>query len=147
MFGLKVASKKGEIYNEFFDRLSDIVIFAGLSLSFIINNVSNFNIIDFYQSLNKIITIQLPLIMGFIFIILVILNSYLGILSKSAGGERIYKGILGKADRMFYLSIACIVFFFYNKLIVWIIFFAFSIIAISISIGQRLWLSLISLKD
>jgi hypothetical protein len=40
--------------------------------------------------------------------VLVLLLNYLGILSKAIGGHRNYGGFMGKADRMFVLSVACV---------------------------------------
>ncbi len=135
--GLKISSSKGEVYNEFFDRLSDVVIFLGLTLNNIFFILNNFY---FYDSL-------LLMILGFVSIIIILLNSYLGILSKSAGGKRIYIGLIGKADRMFYLGLTGLIYFFYSKEIVWNIFFLFLIAGTIISIGQRLWTIVKSLKN
>ena len=83
---LKVKNQKfGEVLNEIIDRISDVAIFIGLAFTTYVN---------------------LPL--GLITIILILLNSYLSILSKAAGGNRQYGGLVGKADRMFYLGLAAI---------------------------------------
>jgi hypothetical protein len=39
----------------------------------------------------------------------VLLSSYLGVVSKAAGGPRQYGGVMGKADRMLYLALAALV--------------------------------------
>jgi len=152
--GLNVSSAKGEVYNEFFDRLSDIFIFTGLAFSFILtrDRIVSFLLSFRYFScinctLKTAIAVNINFILGFIFIILVLLNSYLGILAKSAGGKRIYAGILGKADRMFYLAAACVVYYFIRLDLIWFIFYLLCIIAIIVSIGQRLCKSVKSLKD
>ena len=67
----------GEVLNETFDRLSDIAIFAGLACSKLCSG---------------------PLLTASL--ISVLMSSYLGILSKAAGGQRQYGGVMGKADRM-----------------------------------------------
>lgn len=83
---LKIKNQKfGEVLNEITDRFSDVVIFLGLAFVAYVN-----------------------LSLGLITIILILLNSYLSILSKAAGGSRQYGGLVGKADRMFYLSLASI---------------------------------------
>lgn len=80
---LKVKNQNfGEVLNEFMDRISDSLIFFGLALTSFTN-----------------------LILGSTVIILILLNSYLSILSKAAGAKRQYGGIIGKADRMIYLGI------------------------------------------
>ncbi|MFH1409245.1 MAG: hypothetical protein ABIH34_05035 [Nanoarchaeota archaeon] len=80
---LKVKNQQfGEVLNEFIDRISDAVIFFGLALTSYTN-----------------------LILGSIVVILILLNSYLSIVSKAAGGKRQYGGFMGKADRMIYLGV------------------------------------------
>ncbi len=71
----------GEVLNEFLDRVSDAVIFFGLALTSYTN-----------------------LALGSAVTILILLNSYLSIVSKAAGGKRQYGGWVGKADRMIYLG-------------------------------------------
>jgi CDP-diacylglycerol--glycerol-3-phosphate 3-phosphatidyltransferase len=127
---LNISSKKGEIFNEFFDRISDSIIFIGLTFYFI-RDYKNIKLVS-------IITVEYQFILGFIFIILFLLNSYLGILAKAAGKDRIYSGIIGKADRMFYLGFASLIYFFYPDKIIWSIFYVFVILGTIISIGQRL---------
>ena len=76
-----VARPWGEVLNEFSDRLSDVALFAGLSL---------------------VRSVSFPL--GVATIILMLLSSYLGTASKAAGGSRQYGGIMGKADRMILMA-------------------------------------------
>ncbi len=129
--GLNVSSKKGEVYNEFLDRLSDAIIFTCLSYSFV--NTITIDIKFFTSNINS----SICLILGFITIIAILLNSYLGILGKSAGTERIYTGLIGKADRMFYLGLTSIIAIFIHLEIVWIVFFIIVLIGTIISIFQR----------
>ncbi|HVF12525.1 MAG TPA: CDP-alcohol phosphatidyltransferase family protein [Actinomycetota bacterium] len=75
------ASPFGEVKNEVADRLSDIAWFTGLSFA-------------------------IEPILGMTALVVVLLNSYIGTVSKAAGGPRLYDGIMGKADRMGLLSIA-----------------------------------------
>ena len=100
---LKLSSKLGEVYNELYDRLSDIAIFVFLSFA---------SYMDSSLALIALATI--------------LFNSYLGILGKSAGGSRVYKGLIGKADRMLYLGIVSIVSYFkldplYWQIFIWLI--------------------------
>lgn len=67
----------GEVLNELSDRLSDIAIFAGIYLAKLGNG--------------QLLVATL---------ISVLLSSYIGILSKAAGGKRQFGGLMGKADRM-----------------------------------------------
>lgn len=71
----------GEVKNEVADRLSDIAWFTGLSFVF-----------------------EPILVMAAL--VIVLLNSYIGTVTKAAGGPRLYVGFMGKADRMGLLSIA-----------------------------------------
>ena len=80
---LKVKNMQfGEVLNEFFDRISDASIFLGIAFSG-------------YVSIG----------LGVIVLVIILLNSYLSIVSKAAGGSRQYGGFMGKADRMIYVAI------------------------------------------
>ena len=84
---MKVENQQfGEVLNEFFDRISDASIFVGLAMASYTNNE-----------------------LGFLTTILILLNSYLSIVCKAAGGERQYGGVMGKADRMVYLGLMALV--------------------------------------
>ena len=82
----------GEVLNEFMDRISDAIIFFGLAL-----------------------TSYTDAILGSAVTIIILLNSYLSIVSKSAGGSRQYGGIIGKADRMIYLGIMAVIILIWNN--------------------------------
>ena len=73
----------GEVLNELCDRLADVALLGGLALA------------DSSHHL-----------LGAVTLIAVLLSSYLGILSKAAGGRRQYLGPMGKADRMVLLALA-----------------------------------------
>jgi len=79
----------GEVLNEVTDRLSDVAILLGLAVS----------------SLSS-------LFWGTLAVTAVLLSSYVGVLGKAVGAGRQYGGVLGKADRMLYLGIACIAAYF-----------------------------------
>ncbi len=81
------AHKTGELLNEFGDRLSDLLIFAGLAVG---------------------TAVQLPShqALCWLAISLILLSSYTDILGKSISGRRTYRGIMAKGDRMIWLS-AC----------------------------------------
>ena len=78
---LGVARAWGEVFNEFGDRLADCAVLVGLAL---------------------VPSVYSPLTWGAL--VLTLLSSYLGTVSKAAGGVRQYGGILGKADRMLWLA-------------------------------------------
>jgi CDP-diacylglycerol--glycerol-3-phosphate 3-phosphatidyltransferase len=103
--------KFGEVMNEFVDRLSDCAFFLGLAFVSYVN-----------------------MSWALLTLIAVLLVSYLGIVGKSAGGSRQYVGLMGKADRMFWLSVACILTAFtYNTAIMnlgLLFIFFFSIVTI-----------------
>lgn len=80
----------GEVLNEMTDRIADVAIFIGLTMC---------------QLTDKFI--------GFVAIISILMVSYTGILGKAVGAERIYSGVLGKADRMIYLMVVCLVYGLY----------------------------------
>lgn len=96
---LKESSLFGEAMNEFLDRISDVIVFG----SFL-----------FLSSVN---TVLVALVL-----VSMLLSSYLGILSKAITGVRLYKGLMCKADRMFYLSLGAIIIYFFqatNKFASW----------------------------
>jgi CDP-diacylglycerol---glycerol-3-phosphate 3-phosphatidyltransferase len=75
----------GEVLNETLDRISDATIFFGLALASYTN-----------------------LVLGSVTVIAILINSYLSIVSKAAGGSRQYGGIMGKADRMIVLGVGAV---------------------------------------
>ena len=109
-----VASGYGEVLNEFSDRISDVVIFTGLAFSAVANTV-----------------------LGLGVVVAILLNSYLSIASKAGGGSRQYGGVMGKADRMFYLSIAAGVIFFTGKVEWWDEFLWLVFVGMIITMIQR----------
>jgi len=83
----------GEVLNEFSDRLSDLVIFAGLFLSRLAYG---------------------PLLASVL--VTILLSSFMGVLSKAAGAKRQFGGLMGKADRMVLLGLmGPLAFFLENK--------------------------------
>jgi CDP-diacylglycerol---glycerol-3-phosphate 3-phosphatidyltransferase len=113
--GLSVSSPMGEVYNELLDRISDAAIFASVGISGL-GNIEN----------------------AFAATVCVLLNSYVGILAKAAGGKRIYAGIIGKADRMILIGLAGIISFFYFTYLTWDIFLWVILAGSVIAILQRL---------
>lgn len=112
---MKVGNQKfGEVLNEFIDRLSDSAFFIGASLAFYANQT-----------------------LGFLALISVLLVSYLGIVGKSAGGIRQYIGLMGKADRMFWLSVACVAILIWSNTQIMNWFFIFVIVFSIITMFQR----------
>ncbi|MCC7367250.1 MAG: CDP-alcohol phosphatidyltransferase family protein [Chloroflexi bacterium] len=72
----------GEVFNELSDRVADVALLGGLALAS-----------------------PSSLVLGACAIIMMLLSSYLAILSKAAGGRRQYMGPMGKADRMVLLAV------------------------------------------
>lgn len=81
------ARAAGEVINELSDRLSDVSIFLPFA---------------FWPD----IKVHLVLLA----IIAMLIVSYVGVLGKAVGAERVYIGMLGKADRMILLMVACLVY-------------------------------------
>lgn len=104
----------GEVLNEFFDRISDAAIFLGLALA-----------------------PYTDIVLGVIATVLVLLNSYLSIVSKAAGGKRQYGGVMGKADRMVYLGLAAIVILVTGAWLVADILLAFIALGTLVTMMQR----------
>jgi CDP-diacylglycerol--glycerol-3-phosphate 3-phosphatidyltransferase len=76
----------GEVLNEAGDRLADVALLGGLALAPTTDGR-----------------------LGAAALVAVLLSSYLGVLSKAAGGPRQYGGVMGKADRMLCLALAALV--------------------------------------
>ena len=112
---LKVKNQEyGEVLNEFIDRLSDVAFFFGIILATYTN-----------------------ILLGSITLVVVLLSSYLGIVSKAAGGKRQYIGLMGKADRMFYLSVAAVLILILKNLEIMNWFLIFVLVLGVITIFQR----------
>ncbi len=77
-----LASARGELFNEFGDRVADTAVLVGLALNS---------------------QVFAPLAWGVL--VLTLLSSYLGMAAKAVGGQRIFGGLLAKADRMIYLAV------------------------------------------
>ena len=79
---LNLADDWGEVKNEFGDRIADAAIFIAIGLGG-------------YAKAG----------LALIALTLILLVSYLGILGKASGGQRVYGGLFGKGDRMISLAI------------------------------------------
>ncbi len=79
----------GEVLNELSDRFADVALLGGLALA-----------------------APSSLLLGAGAITMMLLSSYLAILSKAAGGRRQYMGPMGKADRMIVVILGSILGFF-----------------------------------
>jgi CDP-diacylglycerol--glycerol-3-phosphate 3-phosphatidyltransferase len=79
---LGIADMRGELKNEFGDRVADVFIFGGLLLSGLADA--------------RLAGLALAAILCV---------SYLGILSKALGGPRLYAGVFGKGERMVSLAV------------------------------------------
>jgi CDP-diacylglycerol--glycerol-3-phosphate 3-phosphatidyltransferase len=104
----------GEVLNEFCDRLADVALFAGVALA-----------PGSQPSLGAVV------------VVVMLLSSYLAILSKAAGGRRQYAGVMGKADRMIYLSLAAVVAFALPSVPIFTIFLVLVLAGLVITIVQR----------
>jgi CDP-diacylglycerol--glycerol-3-phosphate 3-phosphatidyltransferase len=105
----------GEVLNEFSDRLSDVALMTGLALAPGSNTT-----------------------LGAAAMVMMLLSSYLGTAAKAAGGRRQYGGVMGKADRMIYLSIASVVAFFFSAVPIFTYFLVLMIAGLFVTILQRI---------
>ena len=106
--------KFGEVLNEFIDRLSDIAIFLGVAFASYVNTA-----------------------LGLGTLVAILLVSYIGIVGKAAGGKRQYTGLMGKADRMFWLAVASVAILVFGKLEIMNWFLWFVIIFCIITVFMR----------
>lgn len=104
----------GEVLNEFLDRLSDVAFFVGLAFTSYVSQ---------------------SLALGTLVSVLVV--SYIGIVGKAAGGKRQYVGLMGKADRMFWLSVASVAVIVFKNTNLMNYFLIFILVFAVITIFQR----------
>jgi CDP-diacylglycerol--glycerol-3-phosphate 3-phosphatidyltransferase len=105
----------GEVLNEFSDRLADVALLTGVAFA----PGSNYRI-------------------GAVVIVVMLLSSYLGTAAKAAGGKRQYVGVMGKADRMIYLSVASLLAFLLPVIPIYSIYLAIVLVGLCCTIVQRL---------
>ncbi|HEY9869737.1 MAG TPA: hypothetical protein V6D08_11275 [Candidatus Obscuribacterales bacterium] len=74
-----------ELMTEMSDRMADIALFLGLTFSPLVDKV-----------------------LGLLAIICILMVSFVGVLGKAVGTERIRAGILGRNERMMFLMVACL---------------------------------------
>jgi CDP-diacylglycerol--glycerol-3-phosphate 3-phosphatidyltransferase len=111
---LGVADHFGEVLNETIDRVSDSTIFIALYfLSATDDRLALFTLV------------------------IILINSYLSIVSKAAGGSRQYGGIMGKADRMIYVSVFAVAVLIFGDTQLWNTFLWFTLAGTAITFIQR----------
>ena len=118
-----LASARGELFNEFGDRVADTALFVGLALNS---------------------HVFAPLAWGVL--VLTLLSSYLGIAAKAVGGQRIFGGLLAKADRMIYLALFSLVALFVGPAAWNWLLLAF-VPALVVTLAQRYHWSFSALKE
>ena len=92
-------SPLGEVLNELGDVLADLAIFYPLLLKFGMDKHPNLLVV---------------------FISLMIINEFVGVLGKAMGGARRYDGPMGKSDRALFFGLLCIVVFLFPMVLSWI---------------------------
>ena len=110
-----LASAWGEVKNEFGDRLADAALFLGFCFG------------GYVDVRFAAITIALVLCI-----------SYLGILGKAVGGERVYGGVFGKGDRMVSLALFTLMVISGQALSLYNWYLGLALIAALVTIAQRL---------
>jgi CDP-diacylglycerol--glycerol-3-phosphate 3-phosphatidyltransferase len=105
----------GEVLNEFSDRLADVALFTGVALA-----------------------PGSDVRLGAVTLVVMVLSSYVGIVSKAAGGRRQYGGVMGKADRMIYLSLASVLAFILPGVTVFRYFLMVVLAGLVLTLVQRL---------
>jgi phosphatidylglycerophosphate synthase len=83
------ASRRGEIVNELPDRISDVIIFAGVAHSGLMNPI-----------------------FGYLAAIFALLTAYVGLFGQAVGGQRQFGGVMSKSWRMVALHIGAWLTFF-----------------------------------
>lgn len=111
---LGLARPWGEVLNELCDRLADVALFTGVALA-----------------------VGSDARLGAITIVVMLLSSYLAILSKAAGGRRQYGGVMGKADRMIFLSVVSVAAFIFPSLPILTWFLVVVLIGLALTFARR----------
>ena len=112
---LNLADDWGEVKNEFGDRIADALIFGAIGLSGYIETG-----------------------LALVALTLILLVSYLGILGKALGGQRVYGGLFGKGDRMISLAVFTLYPAWTGKLASYNYFLIFASAAAFVTVVQRL---------
>jgi len=112
---LNLADDWGEVKNEFGDRIADAAIFIAIGLG------------GYAKAELALIALTL-----------ILLVSYLGILGKASGGQRVYEGLFGKGDRMIWLAIFTLYPALSGNLASYNYYLIFATIAALITVIQRL---------
>jgi CDP-diacylglycerol--glycerol-3-phosphate 3-phosphatidyltransferase len=112
---LQLADDWGEVKNEFGDRIADTLIFIAIGLS------------GYAETSLALVALAL-----------ILLVSYLGILGKALGGQRVYGGLFGKGDRMISLAIFTLYPAWSGNLASYNYYLVFASMAALITIIQRL---------
>lgn len=94
-------SPLGEVLNELGDILADLAIFYPLLIKFGIDKHPNLLVV---------------------FIALMIINEFVGVLGKAMGGARRYEGPMGKSDRALFFGLLCMVVFLFPLVLSWIFY-------------------------
>jgi phosphatidylglycerophosphate synthase len=112
---LNLADKWGEVKNEFGDRIADAMIFVAIGVS------------EYAKAELALIALTL-----------ILLVSYLGILGKALGGQRVYGGLFGKGDRMISLALFTLYPALWGDLTSFDYYLVFASIAAFITVIQRI---------
>jgi CDP-diacylglycerol---glycerol-3-phosphate 3-phosphatidyltransferase len=110
-----VARPWGSVLNEFCDRLSDVALFTGVAFA--------------RGSDTRL---------GGAVLVAMLLSSFAGNAARAAGGTRQYGGVMGKADRMIYLSVAAVLAFALPRVPVFRYFLVLVLAGLGLTIVQRL---------
>lgn len=121
---LGVARPWGEVLNELCDRLSDVALFSGAAFA-----------VGSHAGL------------GAAALVAMLLVSYAGTVAKAAGGRRQYGGVMGKADRMIYLSAASVAAFALPDTPVFTYFLIAVLAGLVVTLAQRLGAAHADLKS
>jgi CDP-diacylglycerol--glycerol-3-phosphate 3-phosphatidyltransferase len=113
----------GEVLNETSDRVSDVALFAGVALA-----------------------PGSDALLGVATLVLMLLSSYVGTVAKAAGGRRQYGGVMGKADRMIWLSLASVAGFLLPGVPVFRYFLVAVLVGLGLTIAQRLRAAYVDLQ-
>ena len=108
---------RGELYNEVGDRVADLALLAPVAF------------LPGAQPETTLLGVAAAL-----------LASYIGVASKAAGGERIYRGVLSKPGRMLLLAVFCVLVFAFGPR-TWWGFGPLLLLGASLTVVERLYVA------
>lgn len=109
-----LSSSTGEVLNEFCDRAADALMLGGAAFSGLVN-----------------------VHLVWATVVAALLTEDLSVASKAAGGLRDYSGVMGKADRMIWLSLGSLAVWMTNRAMLFSVTYGICLVLCLVTLAQR----------